>query len=404
LNNLDFDGNNSPYFSSSDVPLPYVSVGQPFTYYFNTLEADGDSLVYSMESPLMGCNGTNMTLGTYSSYAAGFINDTVNRGPNCKANTPPGQFAPNFPIASFVLDQSANGVWSAKEFFAFDPTNGSFMFVPTIYKPIVSPSDRFNKHVVVIRIKEMRRTLAGVWVTVGEVQRDILISIVEPGYTPPLPLLTISTTGTSSYTSNQDSSQLAIQVKAGMLTQARLDFADSNRTNPSLINVTYQNSGTMGHSLIPAAIGSFTIIQNNTLAPTADLSITPTLADVGKEFNIYLKVENDDVPIKRYRRMTLKLKVLDPNVTALPNTITGSFSAYPNPLTGSKLNLQLTNMGTGTANLSIVSAVGNLVFNQPIDCALQSVEVDLKSKLASGVYYVNVSSGQSNKTIRLVVE
>jgi len=102
--------------------------------------------------------------------------------------------------------------------------------------------------------------------------------------------------------------------------------------------------------------------------------------------------------------MTLKLKVLDPNVTALPNTMTGSFTAYPNPLTGSKLNLELTNMGTGTANLNIVSAVGNTVFHKPIDCTVENLEVDLKSRLASGVYYVNISGGQSNKTVRLVVE
>lgn len=102
--------------------------------------------------------------------------------------------------------------------------------------------------------------------------------------------------------------------------------------------------------------------------------------------------------------MTLKLKVLDPNVTALPDAITGYFTAYPNPLTGSKLNLELTNMGTGTANLNIVSAVGNLVFHKPIDCTLENIEVDLKSKLAAGIYYVSISGGQSNKTIRLVVE
>ena len=102
--------------------------------------------------------------------------------------------------------------------------------------------------------------------------------------------------------------------------------------------------------------------------------------------------------------MTLKLKVLDSSVTSLAEQLTGSFTAYPNPVSGSKINLKLNKMGTGTASLSIVNAIGKLVYQQEIDCSEQNFEIGLKSKLTSGVYYLSLTGQHNNKTIRLVAE
>ena len=49
LNNLDALCNNSPTFSS--VPIAFVYVGQNFNYNHGVLDADGDSLVYSLITP-----------------------------------------------------------------------------------------------------------------------------------------------------------------------------------------------------------------------------------------------------------------------------------------------------------------------------------------------------------------
>ncbi len=50
LNNLSVDCNNSPYFTTP--PVPYICVGQPFNYNHGVIDAEGDSLVYSLVDPL----------------------------------------------------------------------------------------------------------------------------------------------------------------------------------------------------------------------------------------------------------------------------------------------------------------------------------------------------------------
>jgi large repetitive protein len=70
LNNLDFSQNSSPQFTN--VPVPYVCAGQAFSYNNGTIEADGDSLVFSSIRPRDGSCGTaspiniGYTSGTYN--------------------------------------------------------------------------------------------------------------------------------------------------------------------------------------------------------------------------------------------------------------------------------------------------------------------------------------------------
>src|SRR5688572_9232506 len=48
--------NNSPEFSPLNVPIPFVCHNMPIIYSLNAAEADGDSLVYSLEAPWNASN------------------------------------------------------------------------------------------------------------------------------------------------------------------------------------------------------------------------------------------------------------------------------------------------------------------------------------------------------------
>ncbi len=64
LNNVAAICNNSPEFTT--LPVPYICANQPFFYNHGAVDADGDSLVYSLITPL-GANGVPITYaGTFT--------------------------------------------------------------------------------------------------------------------------------------------------------------------------------------------------------------------------------------------------------------------------------------------------------------------------------------------------
>ena len=56
--------NSSPTFDSP--PLPYTCIGQLFRFSFHATDADGDSLVYEMSTPLAGGNSSNQSPNPFS--------------------------------------------------------------------------------------------------------------------------------------------------------------------------------------------------------------------------------------------------------------------------------------------------------------------------------------------------
>ena len=51
----------------SKYPAPYICAGQPYCYNNGAIDADGDSLVYSLQTPLNGSGGVNYLTGYSSS-------------------------------------------------------------------------------------------------------------------------------------------------------------------------------------------------------------------------------------------------------------------------------------------------------------------------------------------------
>src|SRR3954469_2189603 len=64
LNNKDFPCNNSPTFTNK--PVPFICVGEPFCFNNGALDVDGDSLAYSLITPLNGPGSIVTYISPYS--------------------------------------------------------------------------------------------------------------------------------------------------------------------------------------------------------------------------------------------------------------------------------------------------------------------------------------------------
>jgi hypothetical protein len=96
--------NNSPSFT--EYPAPYICVGQPYCYNNGAIDVDGDSLVYSLQTPLNG-NGGITYIGTFS--AQNPVSGTINFDPltgNLCMNTTQAQVS----VIAMKITEYRNGV------------------------------------------------------------------------------------------------------------------------------------------------------------------------------------------------------------------------------------------------------------------------------------------------------
>jgi hypothetical protein len=86
-----------------------------------------------------------------------------------------------------------------------------------------------------------------------------------------------------------------------------------------------------------------------------------------------------------------------------------NFTLNPNPVTGSYffINLGFKETEYPEAKITITSVLGQVVYTAPVrktEFATGSVRIDLAdARLSKGMYFVQVSSGDNTKTLKLAV-
>ena len=83
-----------------------------------------------------------------------------------------------------------------------------------------------------------------------------------------------------------------------------------------------------------------------------------------------------------------------------------SFSVYPNPVKGNKVNLQLNNVAAGNYNVRLINLNGQTVYNERINVSGTSFNQSfvLPAGVKGGIYTVNVVGENANLLQRIVVE
>ncbi|MCB2406950.1 gliding motility-associated C-terminal domain-containing protein [Hymenobacter lucidus] len=345
LNNLLANGmpieNTSPQYQALDIPIPFVCYQQERTVSFSATEPDGDSLVYTLANPLVGCNDPN----TYKSYTTvgRFIDLTPPNGAPCAAyiTTNQGTYSPTYPIPSFNISGTCP-LKTATQAFNFNAAQGSFTFTPSFFNPAINSAE--NKYVVVGQVTEYRRIQNAngqrVYYKVGQVRRDMLVVVIDCNNNnqPGPPIGSGFDKSGVKIVNSRDST--FITAYTCNYTEVRFRFNDPNPGD--ILTVSYPELDPPTPTLLkptylPSDVATFELLGNGTKAPAGILRIQPDIAFLGKTYRIPLKIEDNGCPFKGIQYRTVVLKIEKGNFAKVVAS-----SASPEVCAGSSVALSAT--------------------------------------------------------------
>ena len=113
LDNLNFPMNSTPYFANK--PVPFICVGQPFTYNHGAQDPEGDNLQYSLINPRSGSNCTDNGVVTYNGLFS--ANSPLSSTPALTINQSTGDIqmtptAQEITVMAVLVEEFKNGVLS----------------------------------------------------------------------------------------------------------------------------------------------------------------------------------------------------------------------------------------------------------------------------------------------------
>lgn len=317
--------NNSPIFSTTNLPVPFVYVNQESTISFSATDSDGDSLAYSLDRPLNGCN----TFETYDTYpGAGCITRV---DPRCNSriincSSAPGFYTQNLPIAVANDTVYENGsttrpacpagtivTATVRPRFSFNASQASFTFTPNRY--LSTPSSQGdNKYAVVGKVTEYRR-INGRRYIVGTARRDFLVIVID-GTGNTVPANPSGSAGPPrsgvSLVITRDTTDLV--VRTCNYSRVRFNFTDpDNLRTPApspLQNLTVIAPADINTNLLQGGdIGTFVLTRNGTPTPTATFYFQPISSLAGTTILIPLRIEDDGCPAKGIQYRTIRIRI-----------------------------------------------------------------------------------------------
>jgi gliding motility-associated-like protein len=318
--------NNSPVFSTTNLPVPFVYVNQESTISFSASDSNGDSLVYSLDRPLNGCN----TYETYSPYpGAGCI---TRIDPRCNSRiincaSAPGFYTQNLPISVANDTIYENGLTvrppcptgtivnaTVRPRFSFNASQASFTFTPNLY--VNTPSSQGdNKYAVVGKVTEYRR-INGRSYIVGTARRDFLVIVIDgTGNTVPSNPTGSAGPPRSGVVLNITRDTTDLEIKTCNYSRVRFNFTDpDNLKTPApspLQNLTVNYPADINTNLLQGGdIGTFVLSRDGTPTPTATFYFQPISSLAGTTILIPLRIEDDGCPAKGIQYRTIRIRIV----------------------------------------------------------------------------------------------
>jgi gliding motility-associated-like protein len=301
--------NTSPQYQDQDTPIPFVCWNQRTTLTFSTFEPDGDSLVYSLDRPLEGCND----FSTYQPISGGtrIIPHPTIQGCYIDLGATASTYSPTFPIFSYTAT-GACPVQTGTSTFNFNPQLGSVSFTPALYVQNSAPSLGRNKYAVVGKVTEYR-LLNGRYYKVGSVRRDMLVVIIDCGgnNVPNAPTATTVVAGSNTVVVNTDST--IIEAQACEYTEVDVNFRDPNPGDQLTVTYTLPTDPQyvdLYYDALNPNIGPFSMASNGVVAPVAKVRLRPDPSLVGKVFRIPVKVVDNACPVRAEQNRIIVVKII----------------------------------------------------------------------------------------------
>jgi hypothetical protein len=362
--------NSSPVFSNTVAyNLPWQ---QNTIFQMGAFDADGDSLVYSMEQPLNGCN----TFVPYNNFM-GII--MLSSAPTCIANIPPPlQYSATFPLPSFSFSGTCPTMTATPD-FQFDPTSGSILANSFVYYPSSVPSDGQNKYVGVVKVNEYRR-VNGTYTNIGSIRRELLFTVYNCGSNL---MPNISPTVNVQYGTSNRTQPLSQIIPVHSAESIHVDLAATDANSGQTLNYTLAYNSVPGVTLQATSAGS------------TRLTFTPAASLPNGIYRVSVSVTDDACPIRGVETRSLAFRVYR-TATATKANAGLAVAAYPNPFI-EQVQFQLTKPGVQT--LSICDQLGREVARVQSQASGQ-VQWQPGADLPAGLYLARTLDG--SQTVRLL--
>lgn len=307
--------NNSPIFITE--PSKIFCLGSQECYNHQVVDYDGDSLVFSLITPLDGPN-------TPTTFAAGYSD--------------------SLPLA--VVPGS----------FSFDRNTGNMCFTPS----------QAQASVVTVQVEEYRN-INGVPVLVGSTMRDVQFQV-------------LASSVCASAGAQPSPPVVSAPVGAGILDSFSVQMCPGNTVTFDINSVDPDGNDLTLSSNLSSAIPGATLVVNPATPDTfinASFSWTPTASDAGLNY-FTVTITNDACPINRSSSSTIRIFVYD-EVTATSSA--GAFcgdSVQLDAIGGSYFNWTPT---TGLSDPNIPNPMAapsvSTWYKVTTDCGEDSVLVDV---------------------------
>ena len=368
--------NSSPLSPSN--PAFFVPWKQASLLSNIAFDADGDSLVYSLDQPLDGCTVPS----AYQSYSA--TTAPIQLGAGCYLlpnSTLPAVFSATHPV---IVRDDTTGTCPTRTLvsnpngFAFDATTGTLLVEPGRYIANAPSADGLNKYVVVVKITEYRK-INGNDVVVGTTRRDLFLTVYDCG-TNQMPTLTRTVGVQTGTTQVQQPLATAIPVLAGEPISVNLTATDRNPGQALALSLMHNN--------VPG------VTLQSTGSGAARLNFTPPLSLANGLYRIPVTVEDNACPLKGNETQLVTFRVHRTLATRAATTTT--IAAYPTPFTS---EVQFTLAKTGVQQLGVYDQLGRFV-TQLSSQADGSVRWQPGTEVPAGLYFARSADG--SQLIRLL--
>ncbi|GAB3828862.1 gliding motility-associated C-terminal domain-containing protein [Hymenobacter jeollabukensis] len=311
--------NTSPDYVSGQPLTSFLCWKQSSTVTFTATDVDGDSLVYSLGTPLDNCD-LPVTFKPYPSQLR-CTTRTVNGCTYSCNGTTPANFTPTLPIAvSFdTTGTCPNRTLTPR--FRFDAINGRFTFTPALFNAgTTTAAQADNKYAVIGEITEWRR-LPGSnrRYKVGTLRREMLIVVIDcTNQLPQSPQPTIQTPAAGGITrSTADSTYITVQ--ACNYTRVKLEFRDPDLTN-RLAVTAFPSNQALFDALESVDLGTvigrntgLIFTNNGTVRPSITMTFSPSPNLVGTTTYVYFRIEDDGCPFKSTANRVVAIRVTSGN-------------------------------------------------------------------------------------------
>jgi hypothetical protein len=345
--------NTSSQYQPQDPAVSFACLNQRYSLTFSTFEPDGDSVVYSLDTPQYGCNQP----APYQTFAPGGVLTLPNEpnGQPCQATLPtnaPTAYSAEFPLPSFTLSGNCPGR-TATPNFVFNKQLGSFSFTPVLYYPLSVPANRTrNQYSVTGKVTEYR-LIRGQYYQVGTIYRNMLVTVIDC-----LPLI------------NQNP-VFSPLVRVAGLSQPQ-PFSDTLRIAPGqsasvTVNVTDPDPGqtvtVAARSARAVPAGAFQAVS--VLPGEVTLTFSPPLGLADGYYPIILEANDNGCPSRSSSQAVFFFRVSSSPLSAAAGAQPLLTTASPNPFS-SAVTFRISGpLPTGSA-LEITNVLGQRVERLPL--------------------------------------